>query len=464
MLLGLFSTSCSDLLDTEPRQSISVEGALESPEVLNGLLIDSYNDYQGLGRLGSAWFVMPEIMADNFTRNINRGTFGGQYNNTLGAHMGAWGNYETLLKLNVVLEGADKLSPRVVGEAYALRALSYFHLMNIYAYMPTAIVANQNQGGVPLITEAVLSLDDITLPARAPIAEVYEFMLADIDRAIALLDNVGTKARFTRAAAQALGSRIALYGGNWQLAATYAQAVIDSGQGRLSTSAAYANDWAAAVHPEAIWYLEYQNNENQGPNESMHSIYISGPTLLHATYVGNGDFTPSSAIVQAVRAVPGDVRNGIFKAQSGAGRANPIGRIEMHKYQGNTGQPNTDNIPVFRMSEMYLNLAEAQYQAGQIAAAQATLQTLKRRNYTNPTLVVTTTGSALLEEILAERRLELIGEGHRLWDLKRYGREINKTAADLTGELIEFNDRRILAPLPSGDLNLNPNLKNNFGY
>jgi hypothetical protein len=463
-ILTLLATSCSDLLDTEPKQSISVEGALNSPEVLNALLIDSYDDYQGSGSLGSAWFVLPEIMADNFTRNINRGTFGTQYNNTLGAHMGAWGNYSTLLAINVVLEGANVLAPRVVGEAHALRALSYFYLMNIYSYMPTAIVADQNVGGVPLITDAVLSLDDITLPGRAPIGEVYEFMLNDIETAISLLDNVGTKARFTKAGAQALGSRIALYGGNWELAATYAQEAINSGIGRLSTSAAYANDWATAVHPESLWYLEFQNNESQGPNTSMHSIYISGPTLLHADYAGNGDFTPNAAILSIVRANPGDVRNGIFKPQSGTGRANPVGRIEMHKYQGNTGQPNTDNIPVFRMSEMYLNLAEAQYHGNEISAAQAALQVIKRRNYSDVSLVVTTTGQELLEEILNERRLELIGEGHRFWDLKRYGRGIDKSAADLTGEIIDFTDIRILAPLPSGDLNLNPNLINNPGY
>jgi hypothetical protein len=116
------------------------------------------------------------------------------------------------------------------------------------------------------------------------------------------------------------------------------------------------------------------------------------------------------------------------------------------------------------MSEMYLNLAEAQYHNNNIPAAQAALQLIKRRNYSDLSLTVTTTGPELLLEILNERRLELIGEGHRFWDLKRYGRVNNKTAADLTGELIEFTDVRVLAPLPSGDLNLNPNLINNPGY
>lgn len=463
-------SACSDLLDTEPRQSISVEGALESGDVLTGLLFNCYDDFQSNARLGSAWFVMPEIMADNFTRNINRGTFGAQFNNVFGVHMGSWGNYGTMLRLNVIIEGRDALPPAIVGEAFALRALSYFYLMNIYAYMPTNIInakktiEDQNRGGVPLITEAVLSLSDVTFPARASIDEVYDFMLADIERAIGLLNASGTKARFTKGGAAALGSRIALYRGDWALAAQYAEEAIASGIARLSTSTAYANDWATAVHPEALWYLEFQNNENQGPNESLQSIYISGPTLLHENYVGNGDFTPSQAIRDLIGANPSDVRNGILKPQSGPGRANPIGRIELHKFQGNTGQPNTDNIPIFRMSEMYLNLAEARYHLNQLPAAQAALQTLKRRNLNNPGLLITEAGPALLEEILTERRTELLGEGHRFFDLKRYGRDIDKTAADLIGETIEFNDTRILAPLPSGDLNINPNLINNFGY
>ncbi|MCH7414813.1 RagB/SusD family nutrient uptake outer membrane protein [Belliella sp. R4-6] len=462
---SLFAASaCSDLLDTEPKQSISVEGALASADVLTGLLINCYDDYQSNARLGSAWFVMPEIMADNFTRNINRGTFGAQFNNTLNAHMGAWGNYSTMLRLNVVIEGADVLPPAVVGEAYALRALSYFYLMNIYAYMPTNVIADQNRGGVPLITSAVLDIADVTFPARASIDEVYDFMLADIERAIGLLATTGTKARFTKASAAALGSRIALYRGNWSLAAQYAEDAISSGIARLSTPAAYASDWATAIHPEALWYLEFQNNENQGPNESLQSIYISGPTTLHPDYVGNGDFTPSLAVRNLITANPSDVRNGILKPQTIVGRANAVGTIEMHKFQGNTGQPNTDNIPIFRMSEMYLNLAEARYHLNQIPAAQAALQTLKRRNLNDAALVITTTGADLLEEILTERRLELLGEGHRFFDLKRYGRDIDKTASDLIGEVIEFNDRRILAPLPSGDLNINPNLINNFGY
>ncbi|KYG71235.1 MULTISPECIES: RagB/SusD family nutrient uptake outer membrane protein [Roseivirga] len=460
-LIAILATSCSDLLETEPRQSVSIDGALESPDVLNALLIDVYNSFQGGGTLGSEWIVVPEVMADNFTFNNNRGTYNGQYNNVLRSHLTAWEVYGYLLQLNVVIEGGAVLDDNTLGEAYALRALGYLYLMNTYAYMPTAIVGSQNKGGVPLITEAVLDLADVTLPARASIDEVYDFMLADVAQAISLMDNSRSNARFTQAGAQALGSRIALYAGEYALSVQYAQAAIDAGTASLSTRDNYVSDWAQFQHPEAIWYLEYQSNENQGPNTSVMSIYITDGTVITPDYRGNGDFTPAQEVLDLLG--PTDVRNGLIEEVQTSNLPNPVGTPELKKYIDNGGQGNLTNIPIFRISEMYLNIAEAEARLGNTLQAQAALQTLKRRSV-SPTYIVTNTGQDLIDEILVERRLELLGEGHRFFDLKRLGMDIDKSAVDLTGEVISFDDARILAPLPSGDLELNPNLENNFGY
>ena len=327
--------------------------------------------------------------------------------------------------------------------------------------LPTAIVTSQNRGGVPLITDAVLSLNDVTLPDRASIADVYAFMLNDVSTAVGLLDNSGTNARFTQAGAQALGSRIALYGGQYQLSIDYAEAAIASGVASLSSRANYVSDWAEFEHPEALWYLEYQSNESQGPNTSVMSIYITDGTVLTSDYRGNGDFTPSQEVLNLFTA--NDVRAGLIENVQTANLPNPIGTPEWKKYIDNGGQGNITNIPIFRISEMYLNIAESEARLGNTVDAQLALRTLKRRSV-DPLYVPTNVGQALIDEILVERRLELLGEGHRFFDLKRLGLNIDKSAVDLTGEVIDFTDLRILAPLPSGDLELNPNLQNNFGY
>jgi starch-binding outer membrane protein, SusD/RagB family len=74
---------------------------------------------------------------------------------------------------------------------------------------------------------------------------------------------------------------------------------------------------------------------------------------------------------------------------------------------------------------------------------------------------VTLSGNALLEEILLERFKEFAFEGHRFFDLKRYGRAIVKTTPAVN---LQFDDFKILPPLPQREVDGNPNIKQNRGY
>lgn len=70
-------------------------------------------------------------------------------------------------------------------------------------------------------------------------------------------------------------------------------------------------------------------------------------------------------------------------------------------------------------------------------------------------------GEALLEEILLERFKEFAFEGHRFFDLKRYGRPIVKTTPNVR---VDFDDFRILPPIPQREVDGNSNLNQNRGY
>jgi hypothetical protein len=65
------------------------------------------------------------------------------------------------------------------------------------------------------------------------------------------------------------------------------------------------------------------------------------------------------------------------------------------------------------------------------------------------------------DEILDERRRELAAEGHRFFDLKRLGRDIQKPFGR---DAIPFNDFRILDDLPPSQLGVNEELRQNPGY
>ncbi|HET9746820.1 MAG TPA: RagB/SusD family nutrient uptake outer membrane protein, partial [Chitinophagaceae bacterium] len=71
------------------------------------------------------------------------------------------------------------------------------------------------------------------------------------------------------------------------------------------------------------------------------------------------------------------------------------------------------------------------------------------------------TPAELYEEIIRQRRIELAFEGHRFFDLKRLGRDIVKAPHYNT---VAFTDTRILAPIPQGEVDGNPNLRQNAGY
>ena len=72
-----------------------------------------------------------------------------------------------------------------------------------------------------------------------------------------------------------------------------------------------------------------------------------------------------------------------------------------------------------RLSELYLNRAEARAQTGNDAGAQADLNLIRKRGLSTAT-DITLTGNELLAEVLVERRRELSFEGHRIFDISRY--------------------------------------------
>jgi hypothetical protein len=126
-------------------------------------------------------------------------------------------------------------------------------------------------------------------------------------------------------------------------------------------------------------------------------------------------------------------------------------------------QSNTDNVPVIRLSEVYLNRAEAYARMGQEADAQADLNMIRQRGLaTAPD--VTATGQALLDEIAIERRIELGFEGHRIHDLMRHKMDIDRV--DVTGDVAHmgYPCQFCVLPIPQPETDTNPNIAQNPGY
>jgi len=97
------------------------------------------------------------------------------------------------------------------------------------------------------------------------------------------------------------------------------------------------------------------------------------------------------------------------------------------KYQGISDSAN--NIKIIRLSEIYLNRAEAHAKSGNLAAALADLNTIRKRGDASATDFTSTNQQVVIDEILKERRKELAFEGHLFFDIARNKKDLIRTDA-----------------------------------
>jgi starch-binding outer membrane protein, SusD/RagB family len=468
--------SCSNLLDVQPTASIDSVTALGSEDAVNAAVNGLYDRLQSTALYGRDLLAIPEALADNGRATNKSGRLNPEYQNQPNAHFIHWEtSYYAINQANLILEALPKIAKMsqankdlVEAQTLFIRGLLYFELMRAYAYDPTVEIKEASKGGVPLMKNGVIDATHIQLLGRASIKEVYDFIYSDLTASIGKFVSSGKTATFAfanKTAAQALFSRVALYNGDYTNAAKYAgDALAAGGIGRFQAKDNYLASWRSANNPESIFELGYQTNENVGVNTSLQTTYTTLVASGNRTQTGGfGDLVPTKAILDIFESekdttgkVIVDVRRALYELGT-AGRG--TAEIECTKFLGRSGAVNLDNIPVIRISEMYLNRAEALAKSGNEAGALTDVNLIRTRAGLPAKTMLT--GKALIDEILKQRRLELAFEGHRFFDMKRQGLDIIKAAPV---QNLAFTDFRVLAPIPVREIQANSNLKQNVGY
>ena len=458
----LITSSCKDLLDVQPRQSIDSSTALLSEEGLSAALTGVYDRLQSTALYGRDLIAIPEALADNGRATNKSGRLNPEYNNQINAHFVNWATaYFAINQLNLVLEAIPKVTTLTAvtknsfeGQASMLRGLLYFELARCYSYEPMVIVKESDRGAIPLVKKGVIDITQVEKLPRASTNEVYDFIYADLTNAIEKLSTVNLSVAYAnKGAAHAIFSRVALYRGDYANVIKYSDAALASGIGRFQTKETYVSAWRSANQPEAMFEIAYQTNENIGVNTSLQTTYTTLAELGNTARTGGfGDLVPTANLLAAFET--GDVRRGLYeRGTTGRGAS----EIECTKFFGRSGALNLDNIPVIRISEMYLNRAEALALSGKEADALVDVNRIRTRAGLDPKTGLT--GKTLIDEIAAQRRIELAFEGHRFFDLKRRGLDIVKLPINLA-----YTDFRVLAPIPLREIQVNSALKQNVGY
>jgi hypothetical protein len=360
--------------------------------------------------------------------------------------------YQAINRVNNVLENADLLDDpeidqsaidQIKGECLFIRALSHFDLVRMYAqpysYAP-------DSPGVPVMLKSELSY-----PARVSVEAVYDQIVTDLEDAITLLkvtsrnsgNNGSDAAVANRYSAYALLAKVSLYMENWQDAADYATEVIQAGY-ILYDESNYNDAWGQNSASEVIF--EVFGKDGQGYYPGFDEIgYIYEPN-------GYGDVCATDDLLSLFES--GDVRATVFK-----GHPDYPGYSWPTKYPGKA-HIRENNIPVLRLSEMYLIRAEAALNGA------AGYDALADYNQIRTNRGLSASAGVDLENIYNERRRELCFEGNQLWDLSRTGRSLDRDENEIliseTDNIdINFPDYRWAMPIPQREIEVNPNLEPN---
>ncbi|MDN3606597.1 RagB/SusD family nutrient uptake outer membrane protein [Kaistella yonginensis] len=358
--------------------------------------------------------------------------------------------YEQIRMANIVINNTPAVTgdqtekDRLMGEAYAFRAQSYFMLAQIYAKRYVA-GGNNAQLGLPLRFDN--SFEPIP---RSTLEEVYTAINNDLLQSFTLLTGKtrSNKSHFNSNVVKGLMARVALVQGRYPEAATYAK---EARQGfALMSNATFKTGFNSYASGEWMWgykpldttsdyfgnfmaYMSRNYNSSQirqAPKVVNNLLYAKFATTDVRTQV----IDPTGAHTSLN--LPSTYSKFPYTSQKFLS-VNSSGTIDNSTSLG--------DIPFMRAAEMYLIEAEALARDSKEPQSKIVFNEFEKNR--NPAYAgATTTGQAYIDEVLTSRRLELWGEGFRFLDLKRLNLPLDRTGANHSA--VVTNN---LLQVPAGD-------------
>jgi hypothetical protein len=327
--------------------------------------------------------------------------------------------------------------------------------------------------GIVVRTTPTLRTEDASVKARSTVPEVYSQIVSDLNEANTIFSNLpddvreGSEFFPSQAAVQALLARVRLYQRNWEAADDRAQDAIDLAASSFGSGLASADSSGVKsifdetnANPEAIFTISVDPaTESVGQNNAL-SSYL---TIGFLAQLPTQDLVSLYEEDDARLAGWYDPCFDEFDNQAEDCTGVNDQGFELNKYASERSIARfADNYIHLRIAEMYLIQAEARLNMGNdVNSAIGRLNDLRAARNASQLDPSNFDVESAYDEILDERRRELVAEGHRFFDLKRLGRDIAKTQGR---DDIPFNDVRVLDDLPPGQLEVNTELVQNPGY
>jgi hypothetical protein len=461
LVTAVFSviTSCTKQdLFTEPTNSISDVDAYSNASRIDKSAVGMYDALQNANFFGGRILVYVDQRGLDANQNSFFGSMGAY--TTLNANdvtvaSAYQGGYRTIYTANLFYQSFlpnQSLVPvakanQYIGESKFIRALCYFYLVNLWA-QPYGYTADNSHLGVPLVLTAATDpfAPSNNLP-RATVKQVYDQMEADLLDAEAKLpasypDAFTQVARATQGSARALLARLYLYKGDYAKANTYADLVINSGKYALQPN--IASVFNTYTTNESIFSVAMSGGDNPNTNNSLGQHYGINP--------GRGDVNITSDYISLMNTAVDKRYLNLTKLYSGTNWS--------LKYPGLT----VDYVPVIRYAEVLLIKAEALARSAGSGVIDPTALALVQqvRDRSAGGLLTVATQQDLINAILKEKRIELAFEGHNYLDMQRTKQDL--PAHGFVTTVIKYGNNLRVLPIPTYDIQKNPNLVQNPGY
>ena len=463
---SMLTTSCSeDQIETVPTQSMSGQGLLANANAalvtLNGIYREMYtagwstsgNTHQCFGI--TAYTLCADVMGEDHVMGAQGSGwfwFDALYNVKSRFASSSWRSYDLwyayynwIANANYIIAAEETMSGTpsevgyAIGQAYAIRAYSYFMLSQYFA---RTLVGHENEPCVPLYVEP--TSPETKGQPRSTNAEVYAQIDKDIDKAIELLNGTtrkeNEKSHIDYSVAQALKARICMVENKWADAKTAAHAAIDASGCTVLPVSSFAG-----------------MNNVLVSNVMWGAGIIADQVGMYASFFAHMDYEGGKSYAQTA---PKRINKELYAKMNATDTRtawwDPSMSYQQEKFHFSDASTWLGDYVFMRVEEMYLTAAEAECRLGDEAAAKTDLMAVMSKrdaayntNKTGTALGKTSapadeTGS-LLEEILIQRRIELWGEFGRMYDLKRLKQGFRRTTSQ------GWPEAALLAARPTDD-------------
>lgn len=446
---GMLASCAEDSLETAPTTSMSGTSLMANGNAalvpLNGIYRSMYsagwstggNTHQCFGI--SAYNLMADVMGEDMIMGAQGSGwfwFDCVYNVKARYTSNSWRSYDLwnayytwisnanyILAAEETMEGTSQERGYALGQAYAIRAYSYYMLAQSFA---RTYKGHESEPCCPIYTEPTTA--DTEGQPRSTVQQVYDLIVSDMNKALEYLEGTSRKhiSHIGYDVALGLQARVALTMEDWATAKSAAEAAIAASGCKILPVESFmgTNDADAA---NVMWAADIIADQS-----GMYASFFS--------HMSTGVSYGSSArkqINKELYAKMGATDSRLAwwdPTDSGNGE----GGYQQKKFEFSDLQTWMGDYIWMRVEEMYLTAAEAACRMGDEATAKQHLMALmsqRDKSYTCDHLSGTAMGKltndwtgSLLEEITIQRRIELWGEAGRIYDIRRYKQGFRRTA------------------------------------